>query len=51
MLKLAEIGHYGMGGFQLFPFYEGCGALGRKHHLITAIHRAFAAVAALGLRC
>ena len=33
MLKLAEIRHYGMGGFQLPPFYEGCRALGLKHLL------------------
>ena len=36
MLKLAEIGPiFGMGGFQLLPFYEGCRALGLKHHLIN----------------
>lgn len=36
MLKLHEAGPmFGMGGFQLLPFYEACRALGVKHHLIN----------------
>jgi acetolactate synthase-1/2/3 large subunit len=36
MLKLAETGPmFGMGGFQLLPFYEACRALGLPHHLIN----------------
>jgi len=36
MLKLHEVGPlFGMGGFQLLPFYEGCRALGLKHALIN----------------
>lgn len=36
MLKLHEAGPmFGMGGFQLLPFYEACRALGLKHYLIN----------------
>lgn len=36
MLKLHEVGPmFGMGGFQLLPFYEACRALGLKHNLIN----------------
>lgn len=36
MLKLAQIGPiFGMGGFQLLPFYEACRVLGLKHTLIN----------------
>jgi acetolactate synthase-1/2/3 large subunit len=36
MLKLAGAGPiFGMGGFQLLPFYEACRALGLSHHLIN----------------
>ncbi|MBI3708950.1 MAG: thiamine pyrophosphate-binding protein, partial [Proteobacteria bacterium] len=36
MLRLAEVGPmFGMGGFQLLPFYEAVRALGLKHHLIN----------------
>ena len=36
MLKLAEIGPiFGMGGFQLLPFYEACRVLGLRHALIN----------------
>jgi acetolactate synthase I/II/III large subunit len=36
MLKLAGVGPmFGMGGFQLLPFYEACRALGLKHYLIN----------------
>jgi len=36
MLKLHEAGPmFGMGGFQLLPFYEACRALGVKHTLIN----------------
>src|SRR5262245_57855393 len=36
MLKLAGIGPiFGMGGFQLLPFYEACRALGLRHTLIN----------------
>lgn len=36
MLKLHEVGPlFGMGGFQLLPFYEACRALGLKHALIN----------------
>jgi acetolactate synthase-1/2/3 large subunit len=36
MLKLHEAGPmFGMGGFQLLPFYEACRVLGVKHHLIN----------------
>jgi acetolactate synthase-1/2/3 large subunit len=36
MLKLSETGPiFGMGGFQLLPFYEACRALGLKHTLIN----------------
>ncbi len=36
MLKLHEVGPmFGMGGFQLLPFYEACRALGLQHHLIN----------------
>jgi len=36
MLKLAGAGPiFGMGGFQLLPFYEACRALGLKHVLIN----------------
>jgi acetolactate synthase-1/2/3 large subunit len=36
MLKLHEIGPmFGMGGFQLLPFYEACRTLGLKHYLIN----------------
>ena len=36
MLKLAGAGPmFGMGGFQLLPFYEACRALGLKHALIN----------------
>ena len=36
MLKLSEAGPmFGMGGFQLLPFYEACRALGLKHYLIN----------------
>ncbi|MGG5808025.1 thiamine pyrophosphate-binding protein [Falsiroseomonas sp. CW058] len=36
MLKLHEAGPiFGMGGFQLLPFYEACRALGLRHHLIN----------------
>ena len=36
MLKLHEAGPmFGMGGFQLLPFYEACRALGLQHYLIN----------------
>ena len=36
MLKLAGIGPiFGMGGFQLLPFYEACRVLGLQHRLIN----------------
>ena len=36
MLKLADCGPmFGMGGFQLLPFYEACRALNLKHYLIN----------------
>ena len=36
MLKIGGIGPiFGMGGFQLLPFYEACRALGLKHTLIN----------------
>jgi acetolactate synthase-1/2/3 large subunit len=36
MLRLAGIGPiFGMGGFQLLPFYEACRALGLRHTLIN----------------
>lgn len=36
MLKLHEVGPmFGMGGFQLLPFYEACRALGLQHNLIN----------------
>jgi acetolactate synthase-1/2/3 large subunit len=36
MLRLAEVGPmFGMGGFQLLPFYEAVRALGLKHHLVN----------------
>ncbi len=36
MLKLAGVGPlFGMGGFQLLPFYEACRALGLRHALIN----------------
>lgn len=36
MIKLSEAGPvFGMGGFQLLPFYEACRALGLKHVLIN----------------
>lgn len=36
MLKLHEVGPmFGMGGFQLLPFYEACRALKLKHYLIN----------------
>ena len=36
MLKLAEVGPmFGMGGFQLLPFYEACRALNLQHYLIN----------------
>lgn len=36
MLKLSGVGPmFGMGGFQLLPFYEACRALGLQHYLIN----------------
>ncbi len=36
MLKLSGCGPmFGMGGFQLLPFYEACRSLGLKHYLIN----------------
>ncbi len=36
MLRLAEVGPlFGMGGFQLLPFYEAARAIGLRHHLIN----------------
>jgi acetolactate synthase-1/2/3 large subunit len=36
MLKLHEVGPmFGMGGFQLLPFYDGVRKLGLEHHLIN----------------
>ncbi|MFM9848384.1 MAG: thiamine pyrophosphate-binding protein [Hyphomicrobiaceae bacterium] len=36
MLKLSNVGPmFGMGGFQLLPFYEACRALNLKHYLIN----------------
>lgn len=36
MLQLSGVGPmFGMGGFQLLPFYEACRALGLKHYLIN----------------
>ena len=36
MLKLSGVGPmFGMGGFQLLPFYEACRALGLRHYLIN----------------
>jgi acetolactate synthase-1/2/3 large subunit len=36
MLKLSNVGPmFGMGGFQLLPFYEACRALKLKHYLIN----------------
>src|SRR5262245_7629340 len=36
MLRLADAGPmFGMGGFQLLPFYDAIGLVGLKHHLIN----------------
>src|SRR5277367_4915146 len=36
MLRLAEVGPmFGMGGFQLLPFYDAVGLVGLNHHLIN----------------
>lgn len=36
MLQMSGVGPmFGMGGFQLLPFYEACRALGLKHYLIN----------------
>jgi acetolactate synthase-1/2/3 large subunit len=36
MLQAHQVGPiFGMGGFQLLPFYEACRALGLQHHLIN----------------
>src|SRR5262245_26107229 len=36
MLRLADIGPiFGMGGFQLLPFYEACRTLGLRHGLVN----------------
>jgi acetolactate synthase-1/2/3 large subunit len=35
MLKFLEAPMFGMGGFQLLPFYEACRALHVQHHLIN----------------
>ncbi len=36
MLRLHEVGPmFGMGGFQLLPFYDACRRLGLRHHLIN----------------
>jgi acetolactate synthase-1/2/3 large subunit len=36
MLQAHQVGPmFGMGGFQLLPFYEACRGLGLKHHLIN----------------
>ncbi len=36
MLKMSNVGPmFGMGGFQLLPFYEACRALNLKHYLIN----------------
>src|SRR5262249_60701972 len=36
MLRLAGAGPmFGMGGFQLLPFYDAIGLVGLKHHLIN----------------
>src|SRR5579883_2979799 len=36
MLRLAEVGPmFGMGGFQLLPFYDALGQLGLSHFLIN----------------
>jgi acetolactate synthase-1/2/3 large subunit len=36
MLKAAEVGPmFGMGGFQLLPFYDAAGRIGLEHHLIN----------------
>jgi acetolactate synthase-1/2/3 large subunit len=36
MLRIAGIGQmFGMGGFQLLPFYEACRALGLRHSLVN----------------
>ncbi|MCC8193302.1 MAG: thiamine pyrophosphate-binding protein [Deltaproteobacteria bacterium] len=36
MLKICGVGPmFGMGGFQMLPFYEGIRALGMEHYLIT----------------
>src|SRR5476649_2228183 len=36
MLRLHQVGPmFGMGGFQLLPFYEAVRALGLRHHLIN----------------
>jgi len=36
MLKLSDVGPmFGMGGFQLLPFYEACRTLNLKHYLIN----------------
>ena len=36
MLRLAEVGPmFGMGGFQLLPFYDALGQLGMRHFLIN----------------
>src|SRR5258706_1626503 len=36
MLKMHAVGPmFGMGGFQLLPFYEACRALGLRHYLIN----------------
>ena len=36
MLRLSEVGPmFGMGGFQLLPFYDAVGIVGLTHHLIN----------------
>src|SRR5437763_14405792 len=36
MLRLSEVGPmFGMGGFQLLPFYDALGQLGMRHFLIN----------------
>jgi acetolactate synthase-1/2/3 large subunit len=36
MLKAADVGPmFGMGGFQLLPFYDAAGRIGLRHHLIN----------------
>ena len=51
MMKIAEVGPmFGMGGFQLLPFYDAARRLGLPHHLIND-ERAAVFVADAYARC